>query len=81
MSYLGYKPYPIFAIHLKIRIQRNYLIELLQFLLSLHWLQLILRQVAATGVERISVGALTHSATALDVSLEMSEVFSLEQEL
>ena len=39
------------------------------------------RQVAATGVERISVGALTHSATALDVSLEMSEVFSLEQEL
>ena len=39
------------------------------------------RQVAATGVERISVGALAHSATALDVSLEMSEVFSLEQEL
>jgi nicotinate-nucleotide pyrophosphorylase (carboxylating) len=39
------------------------------------------REVAATGVERISVGALTHSATALDVSLEMSEVFSLEQKL
>ncbi len=28
------------------------------------------RQVAATGVERISVGALTHSAPALDLSLE-----------
>lgn len=38
------------------------------------------RQVARTGVDRISAGALTHSATALDVSLEMSEVFSLEQE-
>ena len=53
MSYLGYKPYPIFAIYLKIRIQRYYLIELLQFLLSLHWLQLIPRQVAATALHFI----------------------------
>jgi nicotinate-nucleotide pyrophosphorylase len=28
----------------------------------------------------MSVGALTHSAPALDVSLELSEVFILEQE-
>jgi nicotinate-nucleotide pyrophosphorylase (carboxylating) len=28
------------------------------------------RSVAETGVERISVGAITHSATALDLSLE-----------
>ena len=37
------------------------------------------RQVAETGVDRISVGALTHSAVALDVSLELSELFNLEQ--
>ena len=28
------------------------------------------REVAATGVERISVGALTHSAPALDIALD-----------
>ena len=28
--------------------------------------------VAATGVDRISIGALTHSATWLDVSLEVT---------
>lgn len=31
------------------------------------------RSIAATGVERISVGSITHSAPALDVSLEMEE--------
>ena len=31
------------------------------------------RQIAQTGVERIAVGALTHSATALDISLEIEE--------
>jgi nicotinate-nucleotide pyrophosphorylase (carboxylating) len=30
------------------------------------------REVAATGVDRISVGALTHSAPILDISLEVS---------
>jgi len=30
-----------------------------------------IRSIAETGVERISVGALTHSAVALDVSLEV----------
>lgn len=30
-----------------------------------------IRQIAETGVERISVGALTHSATALDISLDV----------
>ena len=30
------------------------------------------RPIAETGIERISVGALTHSATALDISLEFS---------
>jgi nicotinate-nucleotide pyrophosphorylase (carboxylating) len=29
------------------------------------------RQVAETGVDRISIGALTHSAPALDMSLEL----------
>ena len=38
------------------------------------------RRIAQTGVERISVGALTHSAPAMDVSLEMSEIFELEKE-
>jgi nicotinate-nucleotide pyrophosphorylase (carboxylating) len=38
------------------------------------------RLIAETGVDRMSVGALTHSAPALDVSLELSEVFILEQE-
>jgi nicotinate-nucleotide pyrophosphorylase (carboxylating) len=28
--------------------------------------------IAATGVERISVGALTHSAVALDVALDLT---------
>ena len=30
-----------------------------------------IRQVAETGVDRISVGALTHSVKALDISLEL----------
>jgi nicotinate-nucleotide pyrophosphorylase (carboxylating) len=30
-----------------------------------------LRAVAATGVQRISIGALTHSAPVLDLSLEL----------
>ncbi len=30
------------------------------------------RQVAETGVDYISVGALTHSVTALDISLEIT---------
>ena len=38
------------------------------------------RRIAETGVDRMSVGALTHSAPALDVSLELSKVFILEQE-
>ena len=29
------------------------------------------RSIAATGVERIAVGAITHSAPALDISLEI----------
>jgi nicotinate-nucleotide pyrophosphorylase (carboxylating) len=37
-----------------------------------------LRAVAATGVDRISVGALTHSAPALDLSLEAVGVYRLE---
>lgn len=32
------------------------------------------REIALTGVDRISVGALTHSATALDISLELKPV-------
>jgi nicotinate-nucleotide pyrophosphorylase (carboxylating) len=28
-------------------------------------------EIAATGVDRISIGALTHSAPALDLSLEL----------
>jgi nicotinate-nucleotide pyrophosphorylase (carboxylating) len=31
------------------------------------------RSIASTGVERISVGALTHSAPALDISLEIED--------
>ena len=31
------------------------------------------RTVALTGVERIAVGAITHSATALDISLEIEQ--------
>jgi nicotinate-nucleotide pyrophosphorylase (carboxylating) len=34
------------------------------------------RQIAATGVDYISVGALTHSARAIDVSLELTHVGS-----
>ena len=30
------------------------------------------RQVAETGVDRISIGAITHSARALDISLEIN---------
>jgi len=30
------------------------------------------RSIAETGVDRISVGALTHSATALDIALDHS---------
>jgi nicotinate-nucleotide pyrophosphorylase (carboxylating) len=32
------------------------------------------RQIAATGVDYISVGALTHSARAIDMSLEVTHV-------
>ena len=32
------------------------------------------REVAATGVDRISVGALTHSMTAVDISLELYDM-------
>jgi nicotinate-nucleotide pyrophosphorylase (carboxylating) len=31
------------------------------------------RTVGLTGVERIAVGAITHSATALDISLEIEQ--------
>jgi nicotinate-nucleotide pyrophosphorylase (carboxylating) len=31
------------------------------------------RSIAATGVERIAVGAITHSAAALDIGLEVEE--------
>jgi len=31
------------------------------------------RSIALTGVERISVGAITHSASALDIGLEIEE--------
>jgi nicotinate-nucleotide pyrophosphorylase (carboxylating) len=31
------------------------------------------RQIAATGIERIAVGALTHSAAALDVGLDVED--------
>ncbi len=34
------------------------------------------RQIAATGVDYISVGALTHSARAIDMSLELTHVGS-----
>ena len=34
------------------------------------------RQIAATGVDYISVGALTHSARAIDLSLELTHVGS-----
>ena len=33
-----------------------------------------IRQIAATGVDYVSVGALTHSATAVDLSLELTHV-------
>ena len=33
-----------------------------------------IRAIAESGVERISVGALTHSATSLDVALDWSQV-------
>ena len=32
------------------------------------------REVAATGVDRISVGALTHSVTGIDISLELLDM-------
>ncbi len=32
-----------------------------------------LRSIAQTGVDRIAVGALTHSAAAMDISLEIEE--------
>jgi nicotinate-nucleotide pyrophosphorylase (carboxylating) len=32
------------------------------------------RQVAATGVDFVSIGALTHSAPAIDFSLELTHV-------
>jgi nicotinate-nucleotide pyrophosphorylase (carboxylating) len=31
------------------------------------------RSIALTGVERIAVGAITHSATALDIGLEIED--------
>ena len=31
-------------------------------------------EIAATGVDYISVGALTHSVTALDISLDIAEL-------
>jgi nicotinate-nucleotide pyrophosphorylase len=31
-----------------------------------------IRQIAATGVDSISIGALTHSPRAIDLSLEMT---------
>jgi nicotinate-nucleotide pyrophosphorylase (carboxylating) len=34
------------------------------------------RQIAATGVDYISVGALTHTARAIDISLELTHVGS-----
>ncbi|MEQ8837563.1 MAG: nicotinate-nucleotide diphosphorylase (carboxylating), partial [Lacipirellulaceae bacterium] len=33
-----------------------------------------LRQIAETGVDRISVGALTHSACSLDIGLDWNSV-------
>ena len=33
-----------------------------------------IRQIAATGVDYVSVGALTHSARAIDLSLELTHV-------
>jgi len=33
-----------------------------------------IRQIAATGVDYISIGALTHSARAIDFSLELTPV-------
>ncbi|PYL39197.1 MAG: nicotinate-nucleotide diphosphorylase (carboxylating), partial [Verrucomicrobia bacterium] len=33
-----------------------------------------IRQIAATGVDYISIGALTHSVRAIDLSLEMTPV-------
>src|SRR5205807_9807342 len=33
-----------------------------------------IRQIAATGVDYISIGALTHSARAIDLALEMTPV-------
>jgi nicotinate-nucleotide pyrophosphorylase len=33
-----------------------------------------IRQIAATGVDYVSVGALTHSAPAVDLSLELTHV-------
>jgi nicotinate-nucleotide pyrophosphorylase (carboxylating) len=32
------------------------------------------RQIAATGVDYVSIGALTHSASAIDFSLELTHV-------
>jgi nicotinate-nucleotide pyrophosphorylase (carboxylating) len=34
-------------------------------------------EVAATGVDVISIGALTHSVKAMDISLEVVEVFTI----
>ena len=38
------------------------------------------REVAATGVDRISVGALTHSVTAVDISLELRDMGQRERD-
>ena len=37
------------------------------------------REVAATGVDRISIGALTHSVTAVDISLELRDMGQRER--
>ena len=48
---LRLEPHQRFAIHLKIHLHRKHLgVVTLQFLLSLHWLQLVLRQAAATNI-------------------------------
>ncbi|MBN1512978.1 MAG: nicotinate-nucleotide diphosphorylase (carboxylating), partial [Phycisphaerae bacterium] len=49
---------------------RNDLADKVQFEVSGGVTLETVRAVAETGVERISVGAITHSAAALDLSLE-----------
>ena len=35
------------------------------------------RAVAETGVDRVSVGALTHSAESVDIALDVADVFEI----